>query len=124
MPVKSSTSSVLVWPTRAEVAGALQTWAVGQARQRPDLLQLGYFGSLARGRWGVGSDLDVVAVVRDSPLPFERRAVDWDVTRLPVPADLIVYTEPEWQTLTSSGSRFGRMLASDVVWIVGAEGKQ
>jgi len=120
MPLKSSTSSVLVWPTRAEVADALRTWAADNARQRPELLKLGYFGSLAGGGWGVGSDVDIVAIVRDSRWPFERRAVDWDLTPLPVAADLLVYTEPEWQALTGSGSRFGRMLAERVVWIVGA----
>jgi hypothetical protein len=86
---------------------------------RPDLLRLGYFGSFAGTAWGVGSDLDLVAVVRDSTLPFARRAIEWDLTPLPVSADLLVYTESEWLRLTGSGGRFGRALAEDVVWIVG-----
>lgn len=118
MPVKSSTSSVLVWPPRAEVASALSQWAAVNARKRPDLERLGYFGSFAGGTWGVGSDLDLVAVVRDSPLPFERRGIDWDLTPLPVPADLLVYTEAEWEKLIAAGSRFGRVLAEQVVWVI------
>ncbi len=121
MPVRSSTSSVLVWPTRGQVVEAVRTWAAGEARRRPDLVRLGYFGSLAGGAWGVGSDVDIVAIVRESPSPFERRAEDWDLTSLPVAADLLVYTLPEWQVVISSGGRFGRMLASDVVWVLGAE---
>jgi predicted nucleotidyltransferase len=85
-------------------------------------MRLGYFGSLAVGTFGVGSDLDIVAILRDSPVPFERRAVDWDVTLLPVAVDLLVYTQSEWQALTSSGTRFGRMLAEEVVWIISAGG--
>jgi hypothetical protein len=86
---------------------------------RPDLQRLGYFGSFAGTAWGVGSDLDLVAVVRDSTLPFTRRAVEWDLTPLPVPADLLVYTASEWLALAASGGRFGRTLAEDVVWVVG-----
>ena len=119
MPVRSSSSSVLVWPTRAQAGSALEAWAAANTAVRPDLLRLGYFGSFAGTAWGVGSDLDLVAVVRDSTLPFARRAIEWDLTPLPVSADLLVYTESEWLTLTGSGGRFGRTLAEDVVWIVG-----
>jgi hypothetical protein len=119
MPVRSSSSSVLVWPTRAQVGSALETWAAANAAARPDLLRLGYFGSFAGTTWGVGSDLDLVAVVRHSALPFARRAIDWDLAPLPVPADLLVYTESEWLTLMASGGRFGRTLAREIVWIVG-----
>jgi hypothetical protein len=61
-----------------------------------------------------------VAVVHDSQLPFERRGIDWDLTPLPVPADLLVYTEAEWEKLTAVGGRFGRALAEEVVWVIGA----
>ncbi len=76
---------------------------------------MGYFGSYARGDWGVGSDLDVILVVRESGTPFIRRAADWDLTRLPVPADVLVYTEGEWQALTESGIRFARVARDEVV---------
>ncbi len=45
----------------------------------------------------MGSDLDVVIVVEDSREPFLRRASKWDVTGFPVPVDLLVYTEEEWE---------------------------
>jgi hypothetical protein len=38
-----------------------------------------------------------VAVVRESDQPFERRAADWDLTSLPVPAEVLVYAEGEWR---------------------------
>jgi len=120
MPVRSSSSSVLVWPTRAEVDSALRRWAAQNQATRPDLVRVGCFGSYARGDWGVGSDLDLVAIVGDSDLPFERRALDWDVTPLPVCADLLVYTQAEWDALVASNTRFGRMLAAEVNWLVGA----
>jgi predicted nucleotidyltransferase len=95
----------------------LSDWAGRAGVDRPDLLRVGYFGSYARGDWGVGSDLDVILVVRESATPFIRRAADWDLTRLPVPADVLVYTEREWQALTESGTRFARIVRDEVAWV-------
>ncbi len=97
MPVRSLRSSVLKWPDQETVLGALRRWTDRVARKHENLRRLGYCGSYARGDWGVGSDLDIIVVVADSPLPFERRAVGWDATELPVPADVLVYTEAEWR---------------------------
>lgn len=55
-------------------------------------------------------------VVTGADLPFVRRAAAWDLTRLPVPADALVYTEDEWQRLDRA-SRFARVLAREVVWV-------
>jgi nucleotidyltransferase-like protein len=117
MPVRSSNSSVLRWPDRAAVASSLAAWARAEAPRHAELLRLGYFGSYARGDWGPGSDVDLVAVVAASPLPFERRAVAWDLLPLPVPADLLVYTAAEWDALLASGQRFARTLERDVLWV-------
>jgi predicted nucleotidyltransferase len=75
------------------------------------VVAVGYFGSYAQGDWGVGSDLDVVVVVKQSSEPFERRAARLDATGLPVPADVLVYTRAEWGGL--------RVPPRDVVWVVG-----
>jgi len=59
MPVRSLSSSVLVWPSRHEVVRAARAWAEHDAGRHPELLGLGYFGSFAREDWGVGSDLEL-----------------------------------------------------------------
>ncbi len=118
MPVRSSNSSVFRWPDRETVDAAVRAWAREEAARRPELLRLGYFGSYARGDWGPGSDLDLVAVVRESDLPFERRAAAWDVLSLPVHADLLVYTVREWEALQARGGRFARVLADETVWVL------
>lgn len=118
MPLRSLSSSVLVWPRRTEVDRAVHEWAQQVAVARPDLRRLGYFGSYARGDWGVGSDLDLVAIVATSDEPRDRRAISWDLMALPVPADLLIYTEAEWTTLMAENSRFGRMLAAETVWVL------
>ena len=114
MPVRSLSSPVLKWPDAKTVIKAVRQWAKLVSRQRPDVSRIGYFGSYARGNWGVGSDLDVVIVLdHDS---FERRAARWDLSKLPVPVDLLVYTEAEWQAM-SRFARFGETLARDGVWV-------
>jgi predicted nucleotidyltransferase len=75
----------------------VRRWAENVAQQRQDVVRIGYFGSYARGDWGVGSDLDLVVVVESSDLLFQRRAATWDMIELPVPTDLLVYTQLEEQ---------------------------
>jgi predicted nucleotidyltransferase len=116
MPVRSLRSSVLRWPDARAVDDAVRRWSEQITRERPDVERIGYFGSYARGDWGVGSDLDVVIVVADSPLPFERCGAQWDLTSLPVSADVLVYTHREWEGLDRTG-RFSRMLASETIWV-------
>lgn len=117
MPVRFLNSSVLVWPDRHTVDRAVRAWAREVADRRDDIRRIGYFGSYARGEDGVGSDLDLVAVVGTSSEPFSQRTARWPTETLPVPADLLVYTEDEWTTLLASDSRFTRVLRRDVVWV-------
>ena len=119
MPVRSLRSSVLVWPNQTRVDDAVRRWAADVARRRPELRRLGYFGSYARGDWGVGSDLDLIAIVADCADPFEQRAMAWDLSPLPVPAEILVYTQGEWDDRQNEGGRFARTLARETVWVVG-----
>jgi predicted nucleotidyltransferase len=113
-------SSVVAWPDARAVDRALAQWAEDAARSRRELRRVGYFGSYARGDWGVGSDLDVIIVVASSATPFARRAAEWDLTRLPVPADVLVFTEDEWRATQESGRRFARVVRDEVKWVFAA----
>ncbi len=117
MSVRSLNSSVLKWLDKQAVDSAVRAWAQALAAQRPDIVRIGYLGSYARSDWSEGSDLDAVFVLDRSDQPFERRALVFDATKLPVPVDLPVYTEPEFRQLIVSGARFGRVLARETVWI-------
>jgi len=117
MPVRSLNSSVLKWPDQSEVHRAVRSWAAAETKRRTDIARLGYFGSYARGDWGVGSDLDLIALVDETSLPFERRAVDWRLECLPIPCEILIYTHDEWHRLSNQNTRFARMLKSEVIWI-------
>ena len=117
MPVKSFRSSVIKWPNRQEVEKAVRRWAEEIKRLHADIVRIGYFGSYARGEWGVGSDVDLLVIVSSSELPRERRTLSLRAESLPVPADVLVYTIDEWQRLSGSGTRFAAMIARDTVWL-------
>ncbi len=115
MPVRSLSSPVLVWPDTVVVERAVREWAREAAMARPEAVRIGYFGSYARGDWGVGRDTEIIIIVDKAAQSFERRAVSWDATRLPVPADVVVYTASEWDFL--AGTRFGRTVSREAVWV-------
>jgi len=116
MPKRLSNSPVLKWPDAQTVIEELHRWAKQVLQQRQDVNRIGFFGSYARGNDGVGSDLDLIIIIDHSDDPFERRGVAWDMTKLPVPADLLVYTKEEWQSLDPN-RRFNKMLMKETVWI-------
>ena len=76
MPVRSLSSPILKWPNDKEVVSALLHWASEVERADKNICMIGYFGSYARGDWGVGSDLDVIIVLESSQQPFERRGTE------------------------------------------------
>ncbi len=120
MPVRLLSSSVLKWPNASSVDQAVRRWANRVARERKQIRRIGYFGSYARGDWGVGSDLDLIVIVDNSDQPFGKRASEWDATDLPVPADVLVYTVKEWESLRQQ-KRFQQTLMDEAVWIYGDE---
>lgn len=117
MPVRSLHSSVLKWPDKDTVVQAATEWARREADHRTDLVRLGYFGSYATGNWGVGSDLDLVAVVKTSAEPFLSRALGWDLGDLPVPAEILIYTASEWGRVVARQDRFAKVMTTEVVWL-------
>ena len=122
MPVRSLSSSVFAWPNKKEIEGALTDWSRETTWRASALCAVGYFGSYARGDWGVGSDLDLVLVVEQDNRPFERRAAAWDTAAFPVPVDLLVYTIAEIAVMQRRGGRFIETLRRETQWIWRREG--
>ena len=113
MPVRSLSTSVLPWPSRKAVHAALARWAQDAVKRDRSIRRVGYFGSYARGDWGVGSDLDLV-LIRDESAPGVPRP---DTTELPVAADVTVFTEVQWRARLARQDRFARTLHHETVWI-------
>jgi uncharacterized protein len=117
MPVRSLNSPVLKWPRREEVEKALLQWLKKRMTTAPEIIKLGYFGSFAKGNWGVGSDLDLIAIIEDSTIAFERRPLTWNFDMLPVPTDILIYTKKEWQDMRDKGGKFVDMIEKEAIWL-------
>jgi predicted nucleotidyltransferase len=118
MPVRSSSSHVLTWPASEQVAEAARVWGVALKASRSDVARVGYFGSYARGDWGVGSDLDLIVVLTECDEPPLRRGLAFDtINGLPVPVDLLVYTLDEWRRLEEQEAPFLQRLSAEVRWV-------
>jgi predicted nucleotidyltransferase len=116
MPVRSLHSSVLRWPDARAVENALRVWVADVTAEHIGVRRIGYFGSYARGDWGVGSDVDLIVIVDRSKDSFERRAAAWNTSSLPVPADLLVYTDAEWQAM-QRGGRLSERITREIIWL-------
>jgi uncharacterized protein len=117
MSVRWASTSAIKWPSLNAVRETIDLWAKEEVPKHPDLLRLGYHGSYAREDWGVGSDVDLIAIVTESSEAFGRRHLSWSLASLPVPSDLMVYTRDEWKSLTDKGGGFARTMARGTVWI-------
>jgi predicted nucleotidyltransferase len=116
MPVKSLSLPVLVWPNAETVDRAVREWVKETLISNQNVIRAGYYGSYARGDWGVGSDLDLIIIIEVTNEPFERRAATLNTTSLPVPVDILIYTKQEWQKLENE-QRFVKQINQEVIWI-------
>ncbi len=92
---KQSFGSVTVFSLdRSQVEAALQA-LVEALRQREEVLAVVCFGSWACGKAGVGSDVDVLVVLRESDRPFLERIDRYRPETFPVDLDLFPYTLAE-----------------------------
>ncbi|MBA2667962.1 MAG: nucleotidyltransferase domain-containing protein [Trueperaceae bacterium] len=117
MPVTSSRSSIKRWPSAEQVLGAATVWAKEFAAANDGVVAVGYFGSYAVGEAGVGSDLDLIVIRRDdAPVPDLLGA---DVAALPVPTDILHYTEGEFSAMLERGGKMARVARHETAWLIG-----
>jgi hypothetical protein len=111
LPGRSLHMSVLRWPDQEAVHSAVAEWARKLSEGHERVSRVGYAGSYARGNWGVGSDVEASFSFERPASPSPKRARAFDATGLPVPADVLVYTEDEWRRMERDSG------LNPVVWI-------
>ncbi len=94
-------------------------WARTQRQQNPDLLAVGVFGSYGRGDAGVGSDLDLLLILKVCDLPIWERLRRWNTGTLPLACDLLVNSLKEWHSLPQWNPRLATALGHDTRWLAG-----
>ncbi len=110
---RKSFGSVVVYSVdKVAVEEALARF-VAACREREEILAVVLFGSFARGGFGVGSDVDLLLILRESPLPFLDRIPLYRPVDFPIDVDVFPYTLAELragQPLAEEALRTGRIL--------------
>jgi len=94
-------SAGIVYVDRAQVLQEARDIAVALRRAHPEVLRVILYGSFAKGRGGPRSDLDVVLIVKHTPLPPRDRPAHYIPTSTR-PIDLTVYTRAEVEALRAA----------------------
>lgn len=100
---------------RAGTVARVRTRAETLLEQRPDVIEVRLFGSLAHGMPRPGSDADLFIVVRDGAPTFLDRIPDLAraFAGAGVGCDVIAYTESECRMLARRRDRFARAVLDD-----------
>lgn len=95
--LKSSDSVRTISLDRNELLKALGAIAARIHRERPEVVSVRIFGSIARGDQSGTSDADILIIVRSGTEgdPLLRMRSFYGYFRLPVPIDLLVYSEDQ-----------------------------
>lgn len=111
---KTSCNSVTVyWVDKETVQQALDR-LVADCQQREEVLAVVLFGSLVEGGFGVGSDVDLLLILRESAYPFLDRIPLYQPDRFPVDVDVFSYT---WEEIRAGHPLAHRALATGrVLW--------
>jgi predicted nucleotidyltransferase len=91
---------------RDRVLAAAGDWVRELLANRPEVVQVGYFGSYARGDYAPGSDFDVLMEITRTALPPRDRAFAYLPDSFPVDLDLVVYTTDELAALRGRNAAF------------------
>ena len=98
------------------VLASLHELAMRLGAERPEILEIRLFGSLARGQRNPFADADLLIVLDASDLPVRERIPLYKPTRIPLPMDLTICTRDELARELAAGNRFlRRVLAESLV---------
>lgn len=100
-----------------EVLAALRDIAAKISRERMDVVSIRLFGSLARGDHVGTSDADILIVLQGNRIddPLDRIRSFYSYFRLPVPVDILVYSEAQIEERLQSGDpQFARLWKESV----------
>ena len=115
MPVKLLNSAILKWPDENTVLEKAKIWAQKTGSKNNNIAKISSFGSITTGRWGVGSDCDILIELEICSLPFMERSLGYNTSDIPVPVEIVVYTTGELIAMRKEGHRFMREFDRDSI---------
>jgi predicted nucleotidyltransferase len=100
---------------RDAVVSKLRRFAVELGGQRPEIVEIRLFGSLARGERNPRADADLLVVLEASDVPYRDRIPLYKPSESLVPMDLTVCTRAELDRELAAGNRFLRRILGESV---------
>ena len=92
----------------------------GRLQSDQALLHAGVITSWdGRDAAGVGSDLDLLLILKECSDPIWERLRRWDTGSLPLACDLLVYSLAEWRSLPGWNPLLAAALQQDTRWLAG-----
>jgi predicted nucleotidyltransferase len=87
----------------AAVIEAARSFANELASLHREVKEVHLVGSYARGDHGPNSDVDLIVIVDDTRLRFIDRPLEYGPRFFPLPVDMFVYTNAEWERGVRAG---------------------
>jgi predicted nucleotidyltransferase len=100
---------------RERILSLLAERARSLLAQRPEVIEIRLFGSLARGDATPGSDADLWILVRDGAGPFVERSAGLArcFEGVGIGCEAIAYAESEWRRMRDEGRRIVRVVSEE-----------
>jgi len=103
----------VTWLDRPAVLEATNKAVRQLASQRPEVLRVILFGSMARDEAVPGSDVDLLVVLADSDRPFLERFSQYRPSGIPVGVDVFPYAEKELEKMLEEENPFIRQALAE-----------
>lgn len=113
---QSSSSVRVTWFDYDAAWDAVRRFAQELGERFEEVEEVRVFGSLVRRKCVPGSDVDILIILRDHPLPFHER-IPLFLPRHPMPVsvDVFPYTRQEVQQMLREGNHFIRRAVEEGV---------
>jgi uncharacterized protein len=112
-------SASVTWLDRQAARRAARDAAADLAASRPEVVGVLLFGSIARGDAVPASDVDLIVVLRASPLSFLDRIPFYTPAVPPLAVDVLPYTEAELLRMSGAGHPLLARALAEGEWVVG-----
>lgn len=116
---ESFASASVTWLDRTAAREAAGEAARRLARAHPEIEGILLFGSLARGDAVPGSDVDLIVLLRDSPLSFLDRIPRYTPVIGELAVDVLPYTRPELSALAADPVSLVTTALAEGEWLIG-----
>ena len=119
MRKQSSHSVKIRFADKEAVFRGLSRYLDELKENHPEVEAVGLFGSYSTGDYSVGSDVDLLVILKDSLIPLPDRIVAFLPTRFPVGVDVFPYTVEELRRMNNEGNFWIKHILGEVKWLHG-----